>query len=183
MFSGWQDLITDSVYHYMVFFYLCWNLLLRLNNLSFFGFPRNGWTWRAFFFVHEYHDFLICFDASQCCRNCRIRDSVSAAIKRRWKIIRRIYKHILASKKFSQSILFVEEEGFQDQTALSLFTVPKQKKTLFKNFLLLTCLTCGEPSRTRKNWTNRKARKKLAYQKRSHISLQLCWMSERAFVH
>ena len=81
-----------------------------------------------FFFVHEYHDFLICFDASQCCRNCRIRDSVSAPIKRRWKIIRRIYKHILASKKFSQSILFVEEEGFQDQTALSLFTVPKQKK-------------------------------------------------------
>ena len=182
MFSGWQDLITDSVYHYMVFFYLCWNLLLRLNNLSFFGFPRNGWTWRAFFFVHEYHDFLICFDASQCCRNCRIRDSISAAIKRRWKIIRRIYKHILASKKFSQSIFFVEEEGFQDQTALSLFTAPKKNRSLKTSFRWHVYPAANRLVHVRIGPIV-KPRKKLAYQKRSHISLQLCWMSERAFVH
>ena len=44
------------------------------------------------------------------------------------------YKHILASKKFSQSIFFVEEEGFQDQTVLSLFTVPKKKRSLPTSF-------------------------------------------------
>ena len=42
---------------------------------------------------------------------------------------------------------------------------------------------CAQPSRTRKNWTNREARKKPAYQKRSHISLPPCCISERAFVH
>ena len=35
----------------------------------------------------------------------------------------------------------------------------------------------------RKNWANHEARKKPAYQKRSHVSLRLCWISERAFVH
>ena len=41
--------------------------LLWLNNLSFFGFLWNAWTWIArclyFCFGCEYHDFLICFDA------------------------------------------------------------------------------------------------------------------------
>ena len=181
MFSGWQDLITDSVYHYMVFFYLCWNLLLKLNNLSFFGFPRNGWTWRAFFFVHEYHDFLICFDASQCCRNCRIRDSVSAAIKRRWKIIRRIYKHILASKKFSQSIFLLRKKGFKIKLLFHCLLHPK-KRSLKTSFCWHVYPAANRLVHVRIGPIV-KARKKLAYQKRSHISLQLCWMSERAFVH
>ena len=54
---------------------------------------------------------------------------------------------------------------------------------LFANLLLwiLTCLTWAQPSHTHKNWTNRETC--TAYQKWSRISLWLCWISERAFVH
>ena len=47
------------------------------------------------FLGREYHDFL---------QDCRIRDSASAAIGRRWKTSRQIYKQILALKEVSQSI-------------------------------------------------------------------------------
>ena len=60
------------------------------------------------------------------------------------------------------------DEGFQGRTALSLFTVNALSQL---------------PS-VDMNWTNRyKARKKLAYQKRSHMSLRFCCISELAFVH
>ena len=75
------------------------------------------------FFGHEHHDFPICFDARTARLDCGILyGRASAAIGRRWKTSRQIYKQILALKEFSQSI-FCSEEGFKVRTAVTLFTV------------------------------------------------------------
>ena len=88
-----------------------------------------------------------------------------------------IYKHILALKEFSQTtcICLFRKKAFQFELLFYCL--------LFANLLLwiLTCLTWAQPSHTHKNWTNRETR--TAYQKWSRISLWLCWISERAFVH
>ena len=92
------------------FFYLCLSLklfLLGLNNLSFFGFQRNGWTGITTcvqFFLSWISWFPNLFRLYNCRLDCRIRGSASVAIERRWKISRHIYKQILALKELSQSI-------------------------------------------------------------------------------
>ena len=50
--------------------------------------------------------------------DCRIRGSASAAIRRRLKTSRQIYKQIFALKEFSQSNFFPSEKGFTVRTAL-----------------------------------------------------------------
>ena len=104
------------------------SFLLLLNSLiflSFFGFLRNAGTWivTCVYFFREYHDFLICFHACQCRRDCRICGSTSTAIGRRWKTVGNLQTHILALNEFSQRIFFFQGESFQVWTALSLFTV------------------------------------------------------------
>jgi len=53
----------------------------------------------------------------------RIRGSASAAIGRRWKTSRQIYKQILALLPNSLKAFFCSKEGFKVRTAVTLFTV------------------------------------------------------------
>ena len=70
------------------------------------------------FFVREYHDFLIYFDASQCRRDCRIHGSAFAAIGRRWKTDQ---SENLQTHSDPQEI--VSKHFFVQKKALKLFTV------------------------------------------------------------
>ena len=136
------------------------SFLLLLNSLiflSFFGFLRNAGTWivTCVYFFREYHDFLICFHACQCRRDCRICGSTSTAIGRRWKTVGNLQTHILALNEFSQRIFF---SGRRLSSLNSSFTV------YCKRSLALPTSLCwhvfAQPARTRKIWTNREARKK-----------------------
>ena len=114
------------------------------------------------YFVHEYHDFLICFDLSQCWRDCRIRGSSSAAIGRRWKTSRQIYIHILALNEFSQSIFFSSGRRLSSSNC-SFIVYCKRSSASPTSFCRHVY---AQPSRTITIWTNREARKKHRYQKR-----------------
>ena len=61
------------------------------------------------------------------------------------------------------------------------FIVHRKRSLPFTLWILTS--HCAQPSHICNNWANREVRKKPAYQKRSHISLQLCWISEQALVH
>ena len=97
-------------------------------------------------------------NTSQCRQDCRIRGSASVAIRRRWKLnqLANTKTHSGLEQYYSLKaffFVFVQEEGFQVRTALSLFTL-KGFLMLFANFLLLICLTCTRPSWTCKDWAN-----------------------------
>ena len=69
---------------------------MRLNNLSFFSFLQNAWTWIAacvykinvVFFALEYHDFLTCFEARNILYMCKIHGTASVVIGRHWNASR-----------------------------------------------------------------------------------------------
>ena len=135
--------------------------------------PGPRWLYLVVYFVREYHDFLICLDLSQCRRDCRIRGSPSSAIGRRWKTSRQIYIHILALNEFSQSIFFLQEEGFQVRTTLSLFTVNARRLRQLPSVDMSmpnrhAQLRIGPIVRRVRNTDIRNA-----YQKSSHIYLRL----------
>ena len=69
---------------------------------------------------------------------------------------------------FSKHFFFVKDEGFEVRTALSLFTV---NALCYLPFGDMSNLPQPNP-----NWTL----KNPACQKRSHISLRLCWIPKRA---
>ena len=161
----WQDLIIDAVYHstgFLLPLWKPWAFCFWLNNLSFVGFLSEmpgPELCVVFFFVREYHDFLICFDAILEL-SARLQNTRAAHLLSDWKTPGKqsanLPTHSSRLKKFPQSI-FVQEEGFQVQTALLLFTV----NALCQLLWILTCLTCAQPSPTSKNWISREALKKL----------------------
>ena len=83
-------------------------------------------------------------------------------------------------KEFSQTISLFLKKAFQFQL-LFYCLLFKVKLKAEGDWQILTRLTCAQPSHTHKNWTNREAC--TAYQKWSHISLRLYWISEWAFVY
>ena len=74
---------------------------------------------------------------------------------------------------FSKHFFFVQDEGFEVRTALSLFTVNALCYLPSGDMSNLPQPSCA---RDHENWTL----KNPACQKRSHISLRLCWIPERA---
>ena len=69
-------------------------------------------------------------------------------------------------------------------SSLNCSFIVYRKHSLPTPFTLWTLTShCAQPSHTHNNWANCEVRKKPTYQKCSHISLQLCWISERALVH
>ena len=104
------------------------SFLWGLNNLSFFGFQRNAWTWIAtcvkFFSVATVMIswFVLTLELSA-----RIQNTPVVHLQRledSGKPNREIYKKILALKELSQSIFCSEDgRGFKVRTALSLFTI------------------------------------------------------------
>ena len=141
---------------------------------SFSGFLQNAWTWIAtlrvcsFFFSCEFHDFLIWSDASwtHSPLDCRILGTTSATI---WK----------SDMLENQSANLQAHFFFQVQTALSLFTIntPHQLPSCYQFWHLTSPnhhahVTIGPIIRCVRNPPIRK---------RSHISLQFCWISGQAF--
>ena len=76
--------------------------------------------------------------------------------RRRWKTSQQIYKHILALNEFSQSNFFLQEEGFYCSDCSFIFYC----KRACASPTSLCWHVYAQPSRTRKNWTNREVRKK-----------------------
>ena len=116
--------------------------LLWLNNLSFFGFLRNAWTWieRCLYFCFgcEYHDLLICFDA----RTVGYLQNTRQWICSDWKTLENQLTDLQANSRL-QGIwsIFYSEEGFKVWTALSLFTVDDPCQLPSVNFDMSLCPT------------------------------------------
>ena len=137
------------------------SFLLLLNSLiflSFFGFLRNAGTWIAtcvYFFSREYHDFLICFHACQCRRDCRIRGSASTAIGRRWKTVGKFTNTYSGHEWIFPKNFF---SGRRLSSSNSSFIVYCKRSSALPTFLCWHVF--AQPARTLKIWTNREARKK-----------------------
>ena len=125
---------------------------------SFSGFLQNAWTWIAtlrvcsfFFFSCEFHDFLICSDASwtHSPLDCRILGRASATI---WK------SH--AGKPVSK---FTSTFFLSSSNCTFIVYHKRSSPTPFMLSILTSHFT--QPSCTRNNWANHKVRKEPAYQK------------------
>ena len=84
-------------------------------------------------------------------------------------------------KEFSQSIFFLFRRRVSSSNCSFIVYRKHSLPTPFTPWTLTS--HCTQPSHSHNNWANHEVRKKPAYHKRSHISLQLCWISERALVH
>ena len=137
--------------------------------------------------------FFWTLEALNCRLDCRILNSASAVIGRRWKTSGQIYKQILIKKKITRNSLkafLCAEEGFKVWTALSLFSVNCKRSlpTPFCEFWHVT-VPFNIGMRTRRirpimrRITLTLTRKKPTYHKHSHMSLRLCRMLEWTFMH
>ena len=100
--------------------------ILRLNNLSFFGFLRNAWTWAAtcvyFFFFCRWHVFLICFDTRTVGW---IEENAAVHLQRLGDAGKPVGKFKSKFWLWRNSIkaFFSSEEGFKVRTARSSFII------------------------------------------------------------
>lgn len=141
--------------------------------VSFSGVLQNAWTWIAtlrvcsFFFFCEFHDFLICSDAkTHSPLDCGILSSASATI---WK------SH--AGKPLSK---FTSTFFLSSSNCTFIVYHKRSSPTPFMLSILTSHFT--QPSCTRNNnGPIIRCVRNPPIRKRSHISLQFCWISGQAF--